>query len=179
MNYVNLVISRRSYDLVWWYNNTIIWWCESSLNWESSRDCEHKISMRISKRISKRISHKISNWISKAISKKKEDLEGVRCCPRNPPPITNRYTIRPYGGSVKCLGGSQRSVVLMGNISGPYGKISPAPWQKDARVVGCSLRSQGSRAFTQESKRIWPIYIRTREYYVRYLPIYIRIKIIS
>jgi len=155
MNYVDLVISRRSYDLVEWYNSIVIWWCKSSLNWESSRDCEHKISMWISKRIS----HKIS----KAISKKKEDLEGVRCCPRNPPPITNRYTIRPYGGSVKCLGGSQRSVVLMGNISGPYGKISPAPWQKDARVVGCSLRSQGSRAFTQESKRIQSIYTRIKK----------------
>ncbi len=95
--------------------------------------------------------------ISKAISKKKEDLEGVRCCPRNPPPITNRYTIRPYEGSVKCLGGSQRSVVLMKNISDPYGK-NFAP-----------LLTKRPLCDTMPSKitRIQPIYIRYQSYYIR------------
>lgn len=111
-----------------------------------------------------RISKTISYKISKAISKKKEDLEGVLCCPRNPPPITNRYTIRPYEGSVKCLGGSQRSVVLMGNISGPYGKNFARPLTKRP---SCGIMQS-------KITRIRHIYIRYQSYSIRYLPINIR-----
>ena len=118
-----------------------------------------------------RISKTISYKISKAISKKKEDLEGVRCCPRNPPPITNRYTIRPYEGSVKCLGGSQRSVVLMGNISGPYGKNFARPLTKRP---SCGIMQSKITRIQHIYIRYQSYSIRYQSYSIRYLPINIR-----